>query len=136
MIDAEDAVVWVNHDTKEVMVKSHAWGCTANGWSGTRGAWGDPIGAAYSEWEEGTDKQRVWLMLETAIDLAMQGIPLKTVLTAFAEVKEFRALGSQSYPMCRALTAALVGKSLEFNTMGFEELLIQYAPNKMKEQQR
>jgi hypothetical protein len=32
-----------------------------------------------------------------------------------------------SYPMCRALTAALVGRSLEFNTTSFEELLVHYA---------
>ena len=30
--------------------------------------------------------------------------------------------------MCRALTSALVGQCLEFNTMNFEELLIHYAP--------
>ena len=42
-------------------------------------------------------------MLETAIDLGMQGIPLKTTLTAFFEVREFRALGSESFPMCRAI---------------------------------
>jgi hypothetical protein len=82
------------------------------------------------EWQEMTNPQRMHLMLETAIDLAMQGIAMKQVLTAFAEVREFRALGRQSYPMCRALTAALVGRSLEFNTMGFEELLIHYTPDK------
>jgi hypothetical protein len=37
MIGAKDAVVWVNHDTKEVMVKSHAWGTTAYGFACTRG---------------------------------------------------------------------------------------------------
>jgi hypothetical protein len=93
-----------------------------------RGYWVDPIGAAYSEWHEITNPQRVQLMLETAIDLAMQGIPLKAVLTAFAQVKEFRALAGESYPMCRAITSALVGRSLEPNTMSFEELLIAYAP--------
>jgi hypothetical protein len=53
---------------------------------------------------------------------------LDRVLRAFATVKEFRALGGASYPMCRALTKALVGETLECNTMGFEELLVQYAP--------
>jgi hypothetical protein len=56
-------------------------------------------------------------------------------------VRKFRALepkrdrrymmihpGDQSYPMCRALTSALVGQCLGFNTMNFEELLIHYAP--------
>jgi hypothetical protein len=79
--------------------------------------------AAYAQWNEMADQQRVLLMLETAIDLAMQGIPLKTVLTAVAEVREFRKLGGQSYPMCRALTKALLGRRLEPNTMSFEELL-------------
>jgi hypothetical protein len=68
------------------------------------------------------------LMTETAIDLAMQGFALKDVLTAFAEVTEFRALGSQSYPMARALTSALLGKCLEPNTMSFEDLLRTYEP--------
>lgn len=67
-------------------------------------------------------------MLETVIDLAMQGFDLGTVLRAFAGVEEFRALGSESYPMCRALTSALVGKCLEPNTMSFEELLEHYRP--------
>ena len=33
--------------------------------------------------------------------------------------------------MCRALTATLVGKCLEPNTMGFEELLKHYAPEEV-----
>jgi hypothetical protein len=64
-------------------------------------------------------------MLETVIDLGMQGFPLKQMLRAFAEVREFRALGSQSYPMCRALTSALLGRCLEPNTMSFEEVLLE-----------
>jgi hypothetical protein len=79
------------------------------------------------------DRQAAYaLMLETVIDLAMQGFPLKDVLTAFAEVREFRALGSQSHPMARALTSALLGKCLEPNTMSFEELLAHYRPTPMK----
>jgi hypothetical protein len=73
-----------------------------------------------------TDRQRTHLMLETVIDLAMQGFPLKAVLIAFADVREFRALGSQSYPMARALTSALLGQCLEPATMSFEELLVHY----------
>jgi hypothetical protein len=121
MLDAKDIVVWVNDKTKEVMVRMHAWGCHGRGWT-------DPIGAAYSEWGTMTDRQRVRLMLETAIDLAMQGIAMKDVLTAFAEVQQFRTLGSRSYPMARALTSALLGRCLEPNTMSFEELLVHYAP--------
>jgi hypothetical protein len=41
-------------------------------------------------------------------------------------VEEFRALGRNSFPMCRALAKALVGRSLEFNTMSFDELQIAY----------
>jgi hypothetical protein len=126
-LDAKDIVVWVNDKTKEVMVRTHAWGCPEERRGHSRG-WTDPIGAAYSEWGTMTDRQRVRLMLETAIDLAMQGFPLKAVLSAFAEVRQFRALGSHSYPMARALTSALLGRCLEPNTMSFEELLVHYRP--------
>jgi hypothetical protein len=128
MIRAKDAVVWVNDDTHEVMVKSHAWGCPEDRERFNHGHWTDPIGAAYSEWNEITNDARMRLMLETAIDLTMQGYSMPTVLRAFAEVPEFRALGGESYPMCRALTQALVGRCLEANTMSFEELLVAYAP--------
>ena len=102
LIGARDAVVWVNNETREVCVR-------ANGrdWARIEGSqWRDPIGAAYSDWREANNDKRVLLMLETAIDLAMQGIDLGSILRAFAEVKEFRALGSVSTPMCRALTSA------------------------------
>jgi hypothetical protein len=97
MINAKDAVVWTNSDTKEVLVKPNVWMREPQG-----AAWGDPIGTAYTQWNKMTDKQRVELMLETAIDLAMQGYPLKDVLTEFAQVRQFRALGEKSFPMCRA----------------------------------
>jgi hypothetical protein len=45
------------------------------------------------------------------------------VLRVFAQVREFHALGRDSYPICRAFTGALLEKRLEFNTMSFEELL-------------
>jgi hypothetical protein len=68
MLEAKDIVVWINDETKEVMVKTHAWGVpTRNGFQ--RDHWCDPIGAAYLEWQKGTDQQRVRLMLETVIDL-------------------------------------------------------------------
>ena len=126
-VPAKDAVVWVNFDTRQVMVKPHKWGCPEERQGHRSEHWCDPIGAAYSSWHEATNAQRVRLMLETAIDLAMQGIPLPDTLRALATVPQFRALGSQSYPMCRALTAALIGKCLEPNTMPFEELLNVYA---------
>jgi len=123
MTKAKDAVVWTNHSTHEVHVAAKG----AQRPPDTRGgAWGDPIGASYLQWLEMNDIQRVRLMLETAIDLAMQGFDLSAVLREFSEVEEFKALGSKSYPMCRALTKALVGRSLEPNDMTFEELLEAY----------
>ncbi|MFH1342124.1 MAG: hypothetical protein ABIL01_13130 [Pseudomonadota bacterium] len=124
MINAKDAVVWTNSSTHEVRVAAKG-----EHRPDTRGgAWGDPIGASYLQWLEMNDDQRVRLMLETAIDLAMQGFDLGAVLREFADVEEFRALGSKSYPMCRALTKALIGQSLEPNDMSFEELLEAYRP--------
>jgi hypothetical protein len=126
MLNAKDIVVWVNKKTREVLIRPPEWRRPDY----DRGSWCDPIGAHYTKWRKMTDAQRVQLMLETAIDLAMQGIPLASLLKAFATVKEFRALGSESYPMCRALTSALVGECLEPNTMTFEELLEHYGKRK------
>jgi hypothetical protein len=124
-VSAREAVVWVDFDAGKVMVLPQ---------DGRRpderaypGHWCDPIGAAYTQWRAMNNAQRVQLMLETPIDLAMRGVPLARVLKAFATVREFRALGRESYPMCRALTSALVGTCLEPNTMSFEELLQHYA---------
>jgi hypothetical protein len=102
-------VVWVNHDTHQVRVRLFG----RDRQEALDPHWCDPIGAAYSRWREMTDDQRVLLMLETAIDLAMQGFDLGDVLRAFAEVSEFRALATASLPMHRALTLALTGKCLE-----------------------
>jgi hypothetical protein len=123
MISAADAVVWINNETHEVMV----WPVKQGPPLRPGGCWADPIGAAYVGWRRATNDERMRLLTETAIDLAMQGFALKDVLTAFAQVVEFRALGSQSYPMARALTSALLGKCLEPNTMSFEDLLRTYA---------
>jgi hypothetical protein len=124
VINAAEAVVWVNNETHEVMVWRHARGCPDERRGGAReGYWVDPIGAAYSQWHEMSNDQRMRLMTETAIDLAMQGFALKDVLTAFAQVVEFRALGSQSYPMARALTSALLGRCLEPAGEEFEYVL-------------
>ena len=75
-----------------------------------------------------TSDERARLNTEFALDLAMQGFDLGTVLKAFAQVREFRALGAKSHPMCRALTKALIGETYDMATMGFEELLETYAP--------
>jgi hypothetical protein len=114
---AENIVVWVNYDTRQVRVRGSRYGRPeADG-----GHWHDPIGAAYSQWCEMTDDQRVLLMLQTAIDLTMQGFDLGEVLRAFAEVSEFRALATTSYPMCRALTKALTGTCLELDCLHHPE---------------
>jgi hypothetical protein len=122
MIPAAEAIVWTNNETKEVDV-------TRRGSIREREpGWGDPIGASYAEWDEMNDTQRIQMVLETVIDLTAQGFDILATLRAFSKIYEFRALGSKSYPMCRALTKALVGKSLEPNSMAFEELLTAYAP--------
>jgi hypothetical protein len=127
VIDAEEAVFWVNDEDHQILIRPHSWGRPEERQHiKPRGGWCDPIGAAYAEWQDASTEKRVTLMLETVIDLAMQGFPIKDLVTAFSEVREFRALGGKSYPMCRALTSALVGKCLEANTMSFEELLVAY----------
>jgi hypothetical protein len=93
-------------------------------------AWCDPIGAAYSQWDKMSNDERMRLMTEMAIELAMRGFSLKDVLTAFAQVVEFRALGAQSYPMARALTSALLGRCLEPAGEEFEYVLRTYSPER------
>jgi hypothetical protein len=120
MIEAKDISVWVNMEAKKVRVVADR-GMTRPTWAGH---WGDPIGAAYSTWKDATNGERVQLMLETAIELVMRGFNLGDVLREFAKVKQFRNLGNKSYPMCRALTIALIGKCrLEPNTMTFDEIM-------------
>jgi hypothetical protein len=126
-MEAENIVVWVERELYRILIvevdPQIAWSRPETG------HWCDPIGAAYTQWREMNDRQRVTLMLETAVDLAMNGFDLGDVLREFAKVRQFRALGEASFPMCRALTKALIGHSYEFNTMSFEELLVRYASN-------
>jgi hypothetical protein len=114
MIEAKDAIVSTDDRTHKVCVRKAD---AAQPYPLC------PIGAVYEEWRQASDQQRVQLMLETAIDLATQGFDMVDILRAFAEVRQFRALGSDSYPMCRALTTALVGQCLEPNTETFEALM-------------
>ena len=123
MIEAKHLVVWVNTDTKQIDVESVDG--KAN-WMDSHRGWSDPIGASYMEWRKMNDGQRVQLMLETAIDLAMNGFELGAVLRELVKVRQFRALGAESVPMCRALTKSMLGRALEPNTMSFEDLLIHY----------
>jgi hypothetical protein len=56
MLAGEDAVVWVNTDTKQLMVRTLAWGRPEE--HGLRtGHWIDPIGAAYGQWQKGTSSR-------------------------------------------------------------------------------
>jgi hypothetical protein len=127
LIEAARAVVWINGKEKRVKVMDRDYNLIN---PDTRNNWCDPIGAAYTQWREMKDEQRLMLMLETAVDLTLQGFDLKDILRAFAEVRQFRDLGNKSYPMCRALTSALVGRCLEPNTMSFESLLERYSNEK------
>ncbi|UPK02834.1 hypothetical protein [Bradyrhizobium sp. 170] len=124
MIKAKDAVVWINNASHGVLVLPQGERPPEG-----NGRWSDPIGASYRQWQEMENRERVLLMLETAIDLSMQDFDLGSVLREMARVKEFRALGSESSPMCRALTKALTGKTLDSVTMTFEELLVTYGRN-------
>ena len=120
MVGIENTVVWINSETKNVLVCDRSQRITRPAY------WIDPIGANYAAWHKQTNHQRLQLMLETAVDLAMNGYDMGNVLRAFAGVTEFKALGAKSYPMCRALTKAIVGRSFEPNTMSFDELLSHY----------
>jgi len=130
MIEVKQAVVWVNPETKQVMVarKGREFGPQGRH---AREDWRDPIGAGYGEWESWakTDPdQCARLMLETAIDLAVDGYDLKTVLREFAKVDCFYALGRESFPMCRALTQVLGGKRLGDPDPGsFDETIRRHA---------
>jgi len=73
MMDAKDVVVWIDDQTKQIMVKPFKWGVPEDYPEHRDGHWGDPIGAAYTDWHEITKSRRIQLMLETAIDLCMQG---------------------------------------------------------------
>jgi hypothetical protein len=134
MMEIDNISVWTKRETGQIFVvpfKMH----TEDGVEfygrprdhGIEGFWTDPLGAAYMDWRKATDNERVLLMLETAIDLAMNGFDLGDVLREFAKVRQFRELGDKSYPICRALTKAIIGKCCEPNTMRFEELLKTFA---------
>lgn len=122
MIEAKNLVLWVDQVGKRVVATERSNKRRESNGVG----WCDPIGAHYTRWRDMSTAQRVQLMLETAIDLATDGFDLKTILGELSKVDEFKALGRQSYPMCRALTWALVGTRLEPNTMDFDDLLKTY----------
>jgi hypothetical protein len=94
MMKVKDVVVWTNDATREVCVAAKG-----EHRPDTRGGvWGDPIGASYLQWQEMDDSQRVRLMLETAIDLAMQGFDLGAVLREFANVDELERSVQRAIP--------------------------------------
>jgi hypothetical protein len=89
MTPISDAVLWVNQETREVMVTSREWGTPKDGDRIGRGSWTDPIGAAHSQWHRMDDQQRLQLMLETAADLARHGFDINKTLRAMVEIPEF-----------------------------------------------
>ena len=123
MIDGQNILIWSNMDTHQVLVLPREAPPPQGG-----GLWLHYFGAFDPKWRNMTSDERARLKTEFALDLAMQGFDLGTVLKAFAQVREFRALGAKSHPMCRALTKALIGETYDMATMGFEELLETYAP--------
>lgn len=65
-----------------------------------------------STWCEADDAARVRLMLETAIDLMVEGsFEPAAVVREFAKGRQFRELGSKSYPICRAISKAETGRA-------------------------
>ena len=132
---SENIVVWNNDYRREVLItdrrterrslpKTLAYG-EPDSW---KDSWSDAIGAAYGAWHKMAEWERARLMVEFALDLAMRGYDLKHVIGEFAKVDCFRALGSESIPMCLVLTQVLCGRRLEPNTMTFEDLLENYKP--------
>lgn len=122
-LEASNVFVWVERDERKVLVTPYevdpplrcSDGSTQNWWGnpnqhGIAGRWHNLICAGHPIWGEMDDSQRVTLMLETAIDLAMDGFDLSTVLREFAKVRQFRALGDEGYPnpMREALIKAKV----------------------------
>ena len=104
MISVSNAVVWVNNETREILVAPRETG-DGHYWDdperhGYKGHWGDPIGANYAPWKDMTDDQRVQLMLETAIDLAMDGFAMADVLRAFAQGARVPRPRSCQLPEC------------------------------------
>ena len=124
MIDAKQAMIWTNPETHQVRVIAKGDDRSEM----RKYPWGDVLGASVFSWQdELDDKQRVDLMLETAIDLAARGFNMAEILREFAKVKQFRALGNESQPMCRALTQALIGKTLDLGgSMSFDEIIQHY----------
>jgi hypothetical protein len=128
MMKAADAVVWVQEEHPRKVLVRHI----RHGDDGMHeGFWCDPIGAREVSWRNLSDDERVRLMLETALDLAMDGLDLGEVLREFAKVEEFRALGNKGHTMSRALSRAIVGVSLDMcDERSFDDLMRQYAPDR------
>jgi hypothetical protein len=89
MTPISDVVLWVNRETREVMVTSRDWGTPKDGDRVGRGSWADAIGTTNSQWHRMDDQQRLQLMLETAADLARHGFDINKTLRAMVEIPEF-----------------------------------------------
>ena len=128
MIASKDCTVWTNDGAKAVRVIGREMRYQRpEDFFKMSGRWCDPIGSAYDQWRKMTEEQRAGLMVETALDLAMQGYDLGEIICEFAKVDCFYALGRVSIPMCRAITQAMLNQCLEPNTMTFDELMANYS---------
>lgn len=74
LIDARDAVIWTNDETKEVAVLIDQ----------------GPDDYDRSIWRRWDNSARVEFMLDTAADLTKRGFPLRKILVEFAKVRQFR----------------------------------------------
>jgi hypothetical protein len=87
MIQAKDAALWVNNDTKEVVVRPHNWapddGFQCEPWCAI-------TDAVNMEWHKASDTGRC-LMTLTALDSESRGFSLRDVMRAFVVVPPFRA---------------------------------------------
>ena len=68
MISAVKAVIWVNDETREVIVKPHAWGCPENhASSGAKRGGTTPLALRTPSGAKHRTRKEIHLMLETAI---------------------------------------------------------------------
>jgi hypothetical protein len=125
-MEAANIVVWVEREQRKILIDEVdpqiAWSRPETGHCC------DPIGRLCAMARDGRPPARG---THAGDDdrFCHERFDLGDVLREFAKVRQLRALGDKSFPMCRALTKALIGRSYEFNTMSFEELLATYAPN-------
>lgn len=70
-------------------------------------------GACMASWKNQSTEQLLMELQERLIELSVNGGSMKQMVCQMAKIKEFAALGADSFPMARALSSALAGKSYE-----------------------